>query len=506
MPTLLVVEDPNRWRLPIDGVEIISAKSYLASPEYADLKRAKVFNLCHNYAYQNVGYYVSLLATARGHKPLPSVTTVQDLRSGPVVKVVSGSLQTLIDNSLARLKSDRFTLSIYWGRNLAKSYDRLAQAIFNHFPAPMLGAEFERQPNGKGLRTHWRLKRLSVLAWQDIPEGHDEFVVSQAKRFFARPHRFSPKRYRYDVGVLIDPDERDAPSDDKALRRFERAAKYYGMRCEFITRADYARVAEFDALFIRATTRVNHHTYRFASRAEAEGLVVIDDPESIIRCTNKVYLAELFRTHSIPAPRSRIVNKRNVLRFADDLGLPLVLKQPDSSFSQGVTRVESRQQLEMRIDKLFAGSELLVAQEFLPSDFDWRIGVLGGVALFACKYYMARGHWQIQVTNGEKRRYGRHETVPIEEVPADAIKLALDACRLIGTGLYGVDIKQCNDEFYVIEVNDNPNIEGGCEDAVIKDELYLALARYFVERIDKRTASKPSEAALDQVQLQRSPV
>ena len=31
----------------------------------------------------------------------------------------------------------------------------------------------------------------------------------------------------------------------------------------------------------------------------------------------------------------------------------------------------------------------------MPTDYDWRIGVLDGEPLFACKYKMARGHWQI---------------------------------------------------------------------------------------------------------------
>ncbi len=47
-------------------------------------------------------------------------------------------------------------------------------------------------------------------------------------------------------------------------------------------------------LFIRETTYVDHHSFRFSRRAEAEGLVVIDDPQSILRCTNKVFLAEAF--------------------------------------------------------------------------------------------------------------------------------------------------------------------------------------------------------------------
>ena len=46
-----------------------------------------------------------------------------------------------------------------------------------------------------------------------------------------------------------------------------KAAESLAIRPELIDRDDYGRLAEFDALFIRETTYVNHHTYRFARRA-----------------------------------------------------------------------------------------------------------------------------------------------------------------------------------------------------------------------------------------------
>jgi hypothetical protein len=36
--------------------------------------------LCRSYKYLGAGYYVSLLAEARGHKVIPSVRTINDLR------------------------------------------------------------------------------------------------------------------------------------------------------------------------------------------------------------------------------------------------------------------------------------------------------------------------------------------------------------------------------------------------------------------------------------------
>ena len=38
----------------------------------------------------------------------------------------------------------------------------------------------------------------------------------------------------------------------------------------------------------------------------------------------------------------------------------------------------------------------------------------------------------------------------------------------------------------VIEVNDNPNIDRGCEDQVLKDELYRIIIKDFIRRIEAR--------------------
>ncbi len=72
--------------------------------------------------------------------------------------------------------------------------------------------------------------------------------------------------------------------------------------------------------------------------------------------------------------------------------------------------------------------------------------------------------------------------------------MATKAASLIGDGLYGVDLKQTAKGVYVVEVNDNPNIDAGVEDAVLKDELYKLIIRDFVRRLDERTATLPAAA------------
>ncbi len=482
MISVVVVENAKRFPLELEGVEVVSARAYLTDPKWASLRRAAVYNLCRRYGYQTVGYYVSLLAQARGHRPLPSVATLQALGSTSPVRMAGEELEELIQKSLSPLRSSEFHLSIYFGKNVAKRYDRLARALFNLFPAPMLKARFRREGE------EWSLIGVRPMPTSEIPEEHRDFMLSQAKRYFLRPSG-TPRveAFRYDLAILWSPDDPRPPSEDKAIRKFVRAAREVGIRAEVISADDAGRIGEYDALFIRETTQVEHHTFRLARRAAREGLTVIDDPESILRCSNKVYQAELFLRHGIPAPRTLVVHEGNVDDVEREIGFPCVMKRPDGAFSQGVVKAADRGAMDRLLPALFEESELLIAQEWTPSSFDWRIGVLGGKALFSCRYHMAPGHWQIAHSEeGKGLRFGRVEAVPLEEAPAEVVAVAVRAASLIGDGLYGVDMKEIDGRVMVIEVNDNPNIDAGYEDGILKDELYLAVMRHFRGRLDAR--------------------
>ncbi|MGK7312677.1 MAG: ATP-grasp domain-containing protein, partial [Candidatus Longimicrobiales bacterium M2_2A_002] len=197
-------------------------------------------------------------------------------------------------------------------------------------------------------------------------------------------------------------------------------------------------------------------------------------PDAILRCTNKVYLAELLSAHDIPMPPTVVVHRDNADSVVDTLGLPLVLKVPDGSFSTGVKRAASAMEVAETLDTMLNQSELVIAQAFAPTEYDWRIGILDGEPLYACRYYMARGHWQIYnwSSRSRKDREGTFETVPLDQVPAVVIETALAATARVGTSLYGVDLKELDGGAVVIEINDNPNIDAGVEDRVAGDALY----------------------------------
>ena len=485
-PILIIVNDPVELPLKFEGCELVSAREYLTDRRYADMKGVKVFNLCRSYRYQSTGYYVSLLAAARGHKPIPNISTIQDLKSQIIIRIASEELEDIIQKSLSSIQAKTFVLSIYFGRNMAKRHDKMSNHLFRLFETPFLRAFFYcNEKSGK-----WQIQNISPIAVNDIPEEHRAFVIEAAKEFFAKKRSSRRRRetHRYDLAILYNPEEEECPSDKKAIRKFVKAGESLGFDTELIGKEDLGRLAEFDALFIRETTNVMHHSYRFAQKAEAEGLVVIDDPESILKCTNKVFLAELLEKNRVLTPKTIIVHRDNVKKIGAALGFPCILKLPDSSFSQGVIKVNNQDELIRGAGKMFDRSEFIIAQEFLETPFDWRVGILDRQPLYVCKYYMARKHWQIvkRDTAGVKIADGSSETMPVEHAPTNLLRTALRAANLIGDGFYGVDIKEWDSKYYVIEVNDNPSIDSGVEDEVLKNELYLRIMRVMLRRVEHR--------------------
>jgi glutathione synthase/RimK-type ligase-like ATP-grasp enzyme len=219
-------------------------------------------------------------------------------------------------------------------------------------------------------------------------------------------------------------------------------------------------------------------------------MVVIDDPTSILRCTNKIFLNDLMVSRKLAVPRTEILYRddaKGTHEVVERLGFPLVLKIPDGSFSRGVVKVENEQALAEAAGRLFQHSALVLAQEYVYTEFDWRIGVLNREPLYACKYFMSRGHWQIY-NHGAKgaARSGGFETIAVADAPPEVVKLALKATHPIGNGLYGVDLKQVGSKPVVIEVNDNPSIDAGVEDAHLGEELYLRVMREFLRRMEHK--------------------
>jgi glutathione synthase/RimK-type ligase-like ATP-grasp enzyme len=483
MNHLFVVNHPRDWPFDIEGVRVVTAREYLTDPAWSEQPGLRVVNLCRTDRYQGRGYYVSLLAEARGHRALPEVKTLGDLQGSDVDSLLGGSFIDQLQRALGANGEPACTVDAWFGRDPQRRNDALSQQLFATMKIPLLRAHFVRDDG------RWRLRNVDIVNARDIPAEHHPFVVEAAVDYVRRGARAKAPHVANGspaIAILHNPDEPEPPSNRAALDRFVAAAEIVGLRSEVIGRDDIDRLREFDALFIRDTTGVNHYTYQFARRAASEGLVVVDDPDSILRCTNKVYLNELLSRHRVPVPRTLMVHRGNVDQIVPLLGLPCILKRPDSAFSLGVAKVETAAALHDCLERLFESSALVVAQQWLPTDFDWRVGVFDRRPLYVCKYFMAKGHWQVVKRESGRKLEGSTVALSVGEAPESVVRTAVRAANLIGDGLYGVDLKQVGQQCCVMEINDNPNVDAGNEDGVLQDALYREIMGVFARRIHER--------------------
>ena len=343
--------------------KVITTGDYLARPKlFAGLGRAKIINLSRSYNYQSKGYYASLLAEARGHRVIPTVETMLDLRELKLYEQSLPELQEALTGAAAKAHATddtTFDLLFCFGFAQDPRFEAFGRLLFDWYRCPAI--EVTITPGKR-----WKIDRLRARPLAKLGPDETEFFRTSLHRHTQRDWRNPRGRpiARYSLAVLHDPQEELPPSSPETLRHFQRIAEKKSVAVELITRRQLAELAEFDALFIRATTSIDNFTYRFAQRARTEGMPVIDDPQSMIRCTNKVYLHELLEAHGVPVPPTVMLADDPDLSKAERLlGWPMVVKIPDGSFSRGVHKVENGGGAEKAIRQTVRGYRPLAGAE-----------------------------------------------------------------------------------------------------------------------------------------------
>ncbi|MDZ5648772.1 RimK family protein [Nitrospirillum sp. BR 11828] len=474
---IVVVERRRDFRWPDPGGRIMTAGAYAAA---GPGRPRRVINLCRHVDYLSAGYYTSLLAEARGARVTPALRTLVDLADRHMAD--RHDLADL-NAGLAHLPPPpagitEHTANIYFGRTPDVGLGDVAARLFQRLDCPLMRLTLVHA-DGRG----WRIAGVAALGLDAVPLAHDLVFMNalegHVRRRWLRTRAPAPA---FTLAVLHDPADPLPPSKAETLDHLARVGADLGVRVEVIARRDYRHLARFDGLFIRETTAVTHPTFRFARKAEALGIPVVDDTTSILRCTNKVFLAEALAGHGVATPRTRLVTRATVAEVAASMTFPAVLKVPDGAFSRGVERVMDPDAFHRVAAALLARSEIILAQDYVPTAFDWRVGVLGGQVLFVAQYHMCPQHWQI-VRHGADGSHeeGATRAVAVTDTPPAVLAAAVAAAGLMGNGLYGVDLKQtAAGEVMVIEVNDNPNLDVGMEDRAAGPVLWRRLIGHFL--------------------------
>lgn len=287
------------------------------------------------------------------------------------------------------------------------------------------------------------------------------------------------------LGIFVERYTISSSDEMNSLMRLIQVARKLGHRADFLFRPDMYKIPEYDAIYIRALTDPLNSAYVASRTAELNGIRVIDDPTSIRICCDKVNMYRHLMNRNIAIPETFVIDENDVnVRLATEvigkLGSPVVIKAPNSSFSMYVEKAARPEEFVTVAKRFLRRADRVIAQRFIQSSFDWRVGVMGGEPLYVCQYVIPKKRWKILTyTPDGKTVYGAVKGVPLEEAPQPLLELAVKAANAVGKGLYGVDLKQTKDDYVVIEVNDNPTINAGDEDQV-NGELYERLIRFLL--------------------------
>lgn len=304
--------------------------------------RCKLINLCSDYSYLSLGYYTSLLADARKIQCIPSVQNIISLNWKRYYQSHLPEINALLEKhyNLPDEEPLKRSYNVYFGRTQVKELEAVARRIFDLFRFPLLSIEINYDKK-------WQVVNIQPLRINDIPDSKMPFFNECIAKFTGSVwvKDKQQKQEKYWLAILYDPNEEFPPSDKKALDKFSSVAKEMGIYTELITKDDYASLLEYDALFIRSTTSIDNFTFRFAHKAESEGIPSIDDTKSIIKCCNKVFLFELLNANKIPVPKTITLDKKSIKSYIGKLDYPAVVKIPDGSFSRGVHKVNNDDEL-----------------------------------------------------------------------------------------------------------------------------------------------------------------
>ncbi|MEZ5728964.1 MAG: RimK-like ATPgrasp N-terminal domain-containing protein [Burkholderiaceae bacterium] len=373
---------------PLGGpYRMATTRDYITRPALFAQNITRVLNLSRSYAYQSAGYYASLLAEARGHKVIPSVETILDLATREGYARALPELEDMLNRDQARAGGEAPPeLLVFLGQADDARYVAFARLLFDWFRAPVLAVTITSSPSIEAVADGGQRLRIGRIALRPLNrlekpalERFASALGTHTRGSWRSPRpRVAP---RWSIAVLHDPDEALPPSSVKTLRYWARLAEKQGVEVEPIRRRDLARLAEFDALFIRETTSIRNHTYRFAQRARAEGMLA--DRRSGLH--DPVHEQGL----------SMGADAGGVAHPADDLDPPatdLTEGSRSPGFSSGredprrIAPRAARKQDDRPVAQRHGGilpGHRAASPSTMPTHYDWRIGVLGGEPLFA---------------------------------------------------------------------------------------------------------------------------
>lgn len=234
----------------------------------------------------------------------------------------------------------------------------------------------------------------------------------------------------------------------------------------------------------------------FVSILERANATLVNPRTTINVCADKYRTALRLADYGLTQPKTKLINdpeKSNDIVKESEIKFPLIMKTLRGSKGVGVLFVDSERGLDsivQLIHKQDEDADLLI-QEYIKTDYDVRVHILGGKFLAAMKRPVIEGDFRSNVSQGSKPQKIELTELEIEE--------CLKASKAVGGYWTAVDFIPSKDRVkeppYMLEVNSSPGTEG------IEDATGMNIAKDVIKHFAKEENrySVPTECGFKEI-------
>ena len=233
---------------------------------------------------------------------------------------------------------------------------------------------------------------------------------------------------------------------------------------------------DFDAIIPRIGASRTFYGTAVVRQFEVMYVLSANESQAITRSRDKLRSLQLLARAGIGLPVTGFAHSTKDIDGLIDIvgGAPLIVKLLEGTQGVGVVLTETNKAAESVISAFRQLEANILVQQFVKEakGADIRAFVVGGKVVAAMMRQAAEGEFRSNLHQGGK-------AVKVKLSPAERAT-AVEAAKVMGLGVAGVDMLRSNDGPVVMEVNSSPGLEG------IEKTTGVKVADKIIEDLEKR--------------------
>lgn len=243
----------------------------------------------------------------------------------------------------------------------------------------------------------------------------------------------------------------------------------------------------FDAVIPRIGASSTFYGCSVLRQFEASGTYVLNSSLAITRSRDKLRALQLLTRKGLGLPTTVFSHSSHDIKSLIDLagGTPIIVKLLQGTQGVGVVLIEKRREAESIIEAFYQLKASFLIQEYIQEaqGADIRCFVVGDHVVAAMKRQAKAGEFRSNIHQG-----GSAQQVEITE---EERHTAIQAAKVMGLHVAGVDMLRSSRGPLIMEVNSSPGLEG------IEKTTGLDIANQIIKYIEEHAGSTSPKVRIE---------